>query len=89
MSEDILRARVRGMLSVKYDLGLFDDPFISNDINPDDLVNEHFPLTIESAQKSIVLLENKNQTHSYLYTRSNAMFINGFRGCFSLVTVQV
>ncbi|KAL1593745.1 hypothetical protein SLS60_010477 [Paraconiothyrium brasiliense] len=57
-----LREKVRKVLSVKYDLGLFDDPYISDDIDPYQLTIDHAPLTLESAQKSIVLLENKNKT---------------------------
>ena len=48
------------ILGVKYDLGLFDDPYIPDDINSYQLINDHVPLTLEAAHKSIVLLENKN-----------------------------
>jgi beta-glucosidase-like glycosyl hydrolase len=45
---------------VKWDLGLFNDPYIPENIDPFDLVDQHVPLTLEAAHKSIVLLENKN-----------------------------
>lgn len=48
------------MLGVKWDLGLFDDPYIPDHTDPFKLVDQHVPLTLEAAQKSIVLLENKN-----------------------------
>lgn len=57
-----LQARVRSLLEVKYDLGLFDDPFIPEDISSASLTAQHIPLTLEAAQKSIVLLENRNKT---------------------------
>ncbi|KAK8170598.1 glycoside hydrolase family 3 protein [Phyllosticta citribraziliensis] len=57
-----LVADVRKILGVKYDLGLFSDPNIPDEIDPYSLTAEHVPLTLEAAQKSIVLLENRNQT---------------------------
>lgn len=62
VKEDLLREKVRKVLSVKYDLGLFEDPYIPDDIDPYQLTIDHMPLTLESAQKSIVLLDNKNNT---------------------------
>ncbi|KAI0016114.1 glycoside hydrolase family 3 protein [Xylariomycetidae sp. FL0641] len=57
-----LQSRVRRILGVKWDLGLFDDPYIPDDIEPIQIANSHHGLTLEAAQKSIVLLENKNST---------------------------
>ena len=57
-----LQERVKRVLGVKYDLGLFDNPYIPDDINATALVEDHVPLTLEMAQKSLVLLENRNQT---------------------------
>lgn len=51
---------MRRILGVKYDLGLFDNPYIPDEIDPYELIDEHVPLTLEAAHKSIVLLENKN-----------------------------
>jgi hypothetical protein len=50
---------MREILGVKYDLGLFDNPYIPESIDPYAIVDEHVPLTLEAAHKSIVLLENK------------------------------
>lgn len=51
------------MLAVKWDLGLFQTPFIAKDSpDPLSLVQDHKDLTLEAAQKSIVLLKNKNST---------------------------
>ena len=50
------------MLGVKYDLGLFESPYVPDDINATALVEEHVPLTLQVAQKSLVLLENRNKT---------------------------
>ncbi|KAK7957328.1 Glycoside hydrolase family 3 [Apiospora aurea] len=58
-----LQSRVRRMLGVKWDLGLFENPFIPKESpDPLNLVQDHRDLTLEAAQKSIVLLENKNNT---------------------------
>ncbi|KAK7516425.1 glycoside hydrolase family 3 protein [Phyllosticta citriasiana] len=59
---ETLVSDVRRILGVKYDLGLFSNPYIPDDIDPYSLTTEHVPLTLEAAQKSIVLLENRNQT---------------------------
>ncbi|KAL1633877.1 hypothetical protein SLS58_010933, partial [Diplodia intermedia] len=50
------------ILGVKYDLELFSDAYISSDIDPQAIVDSHVPLTLEAAQKSLVLLENRNST---------------------------
>ncbi len=57
-----LQSHVRKILAVKYDLGLFEKPFIPDDINSQTLTEAHVPLTLEAAQKSIILLENRNKT---------------------------
>lgn len=50
------------MLGVKYDLGLFENRFIPDDVDSQAITESHIPLTLEAAQKSIVLLENRNAT---------------------------
>ncbi|KAF2733332.1 glycoside hydrolase family 3 protein [Polyplosphaeria fusca] len=62
ISITLLEDKIRRILSVKYDLGLFDAPYISDDIDPYQVVAENIPLTLEAAQKSIILLENRNKT---------------------------
>ncbi|KAI0594827.1 glycoside hydrolase family 3 protein [Biscogniauxia sp. FL1348] len=57
-----LQSHVRRMLGVKWDLGLFDDPYVASDIDPVQIVKDHKSLTLEAAQRSLVLLENKNST---------------------------
>lgn len=57
-----LQSRVQSVLGVKWDLGLFDDPFVSPATDPAQTVNSNRNLTLEAAQKSIVLLENRNST---------------------------
>lgn len=58
----ILRSHVTKILGVKWDLGLFDNPYVSADVNPRKIVDSHRNLALEAAQKSIVLLENRNKT---------------------------
>ncbi|KAF2764296.1 glycoside hydrolase [Teratosphaeria nubilosa] len=62
VSLDLLKEKVRKILAVKYDLGLFEDPFIPESIDPHRLVEGHVKLTLEAARKSIVMLENRNHT---------------------------
>ncbi|KAI1084783.1 glycoside hydrolase family 3 protein [Whalleya microplaca] len=57
-----LRSHVRRVLGVKWDLGLFEDPYIPSDIEPLKIAEDHRNLALEAAQRSIVLLENKNST---------------------------
>lgn len=55
-----LQHKMREILGVKRDLGLFKNPYIPEIIDPRAIINEHIPLTLEAAHKSIILLENKN-----------------------------
>ena len=57
-----LRSHVSRILGVKYDLGLFVNRYIPETINSQALTDAHVLLTLEAAQKSIVLLENRNST---------------------------
>ncbi|KAI1179979.1 glycoside hydrolase family 3 protein [Nemania sp. FL0916] len=57
-----LRSHVTKVLGVKWDLGLFDDPYVSSDVDPYKVIDSHRDLALEAAQKSIVLLENRNGT---------------------------
>lgn len=57
-----LQSHVRKILAVKHDLGLFTNPYIPETINSAALTVSHIPLTLEAAQKAIVLLENRNYT---------------------------
>ena len=57
-----LQSHARRILGVKYDLGLFNDRYISDSIDSEALTASHVPLTLEAAHKSIVLLENHNAT---------------------------
>ncbi|KAI1503333.1 glycoside hydrolase family 3 protein [Biscogniauxia marginata] len=57
-----LQSHVRRIVGVKWDLGLFDDPYVSSDVDPLQIVKDHRNLTLEAAQRSVVLLENKNST---------------------------
>ncbi|KAK5114361.1 hypothetical protein LTR62_002613 [Meristemomyces frigidus] len=67
-----LQDRVRRVLGVKYDLGLFTNPYIDESIDPIALVDQHVPLALEAAQKSIVMIENKDNTLP-LQPRSNSV----------------
>ncbi|KAJ7466808.1 glycoside hydrolase family 3 protein [Mycena galericulata] len=55
-----LQNHVRNILGVKYDLGLFDNPFIPDSIDAQALTAAHAPVTLDAARRSIVLLENRD-----------------------------
>ncbi|KAJ7274830.1 glycoside hydrolase family 3 protein [Mycena rebaudengoi] len=62
VSKSTLQSHVRKMLGVKYDLGLFDNPFIPDSIDAQKIAAQHAPLTLSAAHRSIVLLENRDRT---------------------------
>ncbi|KAK1238424.1 hypothetical protein MKX07_006570 [Trichoderma sp. CBMAI-0711] len=57
-----LQNHVRKILGVKWDLGLFENPYIPEHIDPLAIVASHQDVALEAAHKSIVLLKNDNQT---------------------------
>ncbi|KAJ7219664.1 glycoside hydrolase family 3 protein [Mycena haematopus] len=57
-----LQNHVRRILGVKYDLGLFEDPLISESLDLQALTASHIPLTLDAAHRSIILLENRANT---------------------------
>lgn len=62
LSIETLRSLASRVLGVKYDLGLFENPYIPQNIESENITLSHAPLTLEAARKSVVLLENKNYT---------------------------
>ncbi|QDT00919.1 sialate O-acetylesterase [Adhaeretor mobilis] len=63
ISMDIVDDRVRDVLRVKFELGLFDNPYVANPKGGDGLVHSplHRQTAIRAARESIVLLKNENQ----------------------------
>ncbi|KAJ7286480.1 glycoside hydrolase family 3 protein [Mycena rebaudengoi] len=57
-----LKAAARRVLATKYDLGLFDNPYIPDSVDSAALTAAHVPLTLDAAHRSIVLLENRDNT---------------------------
>ncbi|KAK7046511.1 glycoside hydrolase family 3 protein [Favolaschia claudopus] len=66
-----LQNHVRKILGVKYDLGLFDNPLISESLDVQALTASHAPLTLDAAHRSIVLLENRHNTLPLDLTKGN------------------
>ncbi|MFT7676024.1 MAG: beta-glucosidase, partial [Gammaproteobacteria bacterium] len=64
LSESILDKSVRRVLKLKFDLGLFDDPFAYNAEGQEStvmLTDDHREAALDIARKSIVLLKNDQQ----------------------------
>lgn len=62
VSDSVLNASVSRVLRAKFDLGLFERPFIS--VDSADMLNhnaQHIALAREAARKAIVLLQNERQ----------------------------
>ncbi|KAJ7069083.1 glycoside hydrolase family 3 protein [Mycena belliarum] len=62
ISKSTLRKAARRVLATKYDLGLFDEPYIPESVDSAALTEAHVPLTLDAAHRSIVLLENRHDT---------------------------
>lgn len=64
VSEETINARVRDVLRVKFQLGLFDNPYKGDLRNVDEIVHskEHRDVSLRAALESIVLLKNKDNT---------------------------
>lgn len=60
---DTINNRVRNVLNVKFRLGLFDHPYVSNPEASLKLVNnpQHQAVALQASKESIVLLKNNNQ----------------------------
>ncbi len=59
ISEETINARVADVLRVKFELGLFDAPFVDAAAAPSIVHNpEHEAVTLEAARKAVVLLKN-------------------------------
>ncbi len=60
ISEDIINESVRRILRVKFGLGLFDNPYVDENLENEILLHkEHLDLALKAARKSIVLLKNE------------------------------
>ncbi len=59
---ETLRSHVRKIIRVKWKLGLFHNPYLSEATDPFRFIEEHKEIALEAARKSIVLLKNANST---------------------------
>jgi beta-glucosidase len=64
LSESVVNDRVRDVLRVKFQLGLFDHPYVENPAQANAIVHSpaHREVALRAARESIVLLKNSNQT---------------------------
>lgn len=61
---DTINSRVRDVLSVKFRLGLFDEPYVKDPAHSKAIVNSlaHQQVALQASRESIVLLKNKNNS---------------------------
>ncbi|MBM4152130.1 MAG: beta-glucosidase [Kiritimatiellaceae bacterium] len=78
ISEETLNARVKDVLRVKFELGLFDRPFVDAQKAPS-LIHtpESEAVTLEAVQKSIVLLKNQNNQLPLDRTKIKTILVTG------------
>ncbi len=63
VSESVIDELVGPLLRQKFDLGLFEDPFVDPDAIQNDLIlNQERPLALQAAHETIVLLKNERNT---------------------------
>lgn len=62
LSEEVIDSRVRDILRVKFQLGLFDSPYVENLAESDRIVgrNEYKEVALRASRESIVLLKNSD-----------------------------
>ena len=61
LTEEVIDSRVADVLRVKFELGLFDEPFVDAEKAPGVIhTKENEAATLESARKSMVLLKNED-----------------------------
>jgi len=62
ISIDVVDSRVRDVLRVKFELGLFDHPYVADPEQADQLIHQplHRETALQAARESIVLLKNEN-----------------------------
>ncbi|MFT5084050.1 MAG: beta-glucosidase [Lentisphaeria bacterium] len=77
VSIEKLDLMVSRLLSLKYELGLFDNPYIELASLPKVLNERHLAAAKDAAIKSCVLLKNQNQTLPLTTTRIKSMAIIG------------
>jgi len=63
LSESTIDERVRDILRVKFNIGLFDNPYVENLDQADQIVynEKHQKIALQASRESIVLLKNENE----------------------------
>jgi beta-glucosidase len=61
VSENLLDDAVRRILGMKYKLGLFEHPYVSEEVNFDTLTKVNMDIALQLATESLVLLKNSDQ----------------------------
>ncbi|PTB43898.1 glycoside hydrolase family 3 protein [Trichoderma asperellum CBS 433.97] len=79
-----LQSHVRQILGVKWDLGLFNNPYIPDNIDPLAIVASHQDVALEAAHKSIILLKNDNSTLPLDPSKSKVALIGPFADTINL-----
>jgi hypothetical protein len=79
-----LQSHVQKILGVKWDLGLFKNAYIPDDIDPISIVASHQDVALEAAHKSIILLKNDNNTLPLSPSKTKIALIGPFADTINL-----
>jgi len=79
LPEAVIDARVRDILRVKFWLGLFDQPYVTDAATADTVVRhpQHLAVAADAARKAIVLLKNEPQLLPLDRTRLKRVLVTG------------
>ena len=78
VTEDVIDSRVADVLRVKFELGLFDTPFVDAKKAPAIIhTTEHEEATLEAARKSIVLLKNEGNKLPFQASQVKSVLVTG------------
>jgi beta-glucosidase len=79
ISMEIINQRVAEVLRVKFEIGLFDKPYVTNTADADQTVhnNKSKQLALQAAREGIVLLENKGKILPLSKNKINSIAIIG------------
>ena len=78
VSESDVDGLVRGILRAKFQLGLFEGPYVDTSKSPPLLTDENLDVARKVARQSVVLLKNENRTLPIVRSKVKTLAVIGF-----------